>query len=303
MKVKKYLTLFLSLIFSLDLSAEASSFDSESIVKIENDSLSLKRSMSEILDIINRPVLEVWGGTIDDNRLFSSSDYRIWSTTQINPYDVAIKDLPDSVMIDCSDFCFPTDSRHITSRFGIRGARFHSGVDIGVKYGDTIRASFSGCVRLVRYDRHGYGRFVLIRHDNGLESLMGHMSKTLVQTGDSVYAGQPVGLGGSSGRSSGPHLHYELRFLGNAFNPTKLIAFESASLYVDDDKYMLTIADTYSHKPQLDDMAKAAYHKVRAGETLSHIARRYGTSVRRLCSLNHMKETSILQIGQRIRYR
>ena len=213
--------------------------------------------------------------------------------------------MPDSLYISCADYCYPTESQRITSRFGIRGSRFHYGIDVGVQYGDTIRAPFSGTVRTATYQRGGYGRYVVISHDNGLESVMAHFSRTLVKEGDQVAAGQPIGLGGSTGRSTGPHLHLEFRLFGNAFNPEKLIDFNSRNVYLSDveNHYFMTKADTYSHRPQLEEMKRAAYHRVRSGETLSHIARRYGTSIRRLCALNGIKETSIIRIGQRIRYR
>lgn len=265
------------------------------------DTAYIRRSINRILSYINRPAEDTWPETAD--AMTFDEYYKIWTSERINPYGVKIEALPDSVTIDCRDFCYPTASRHVTSRFGTRGTRFHYGIDLGIKYGDTIRASFSGRVRMVHYDRRGYGRYVVIRHDNGLETLSGHMSRTLVHENDSVTAGQPIGLGGNTGRSTGPHLHYEMRFLGNAFNPTKLIDFENATLIEGKEKYLLTVADTYSHKPQLDELARAAYHRVRSGDTLSGIARRYGTSVRRLCALNKIKETSIIRIGQSIRYR
>ena len=218
---------------------------------------------------------------------------------------ISLDSMPDSIYISCIDYCYPTESQRVTSRFGIRGSRFHYGIDIGVQYGDTIRAPFSGTVRTATYQRGGYGRYIVISHDNGLVSLMAHFSRTLVKEGDQIIAGQPVGLGGSTGRSTGPHLHLEFRLFGNAFNPEKLIDFNSRNIYLSDveNHYLMTKADTYSHRPQLEEMKRAAYHRVRSGETLSHIARRYGTTVSRLCALNRLKQTSILQIGQRIRYR
>ena len=218
---------------------------------------------------------------------------------------LSLDSMPDSLYISCADYCYPTESQRITSRFGIRGSRFHYGIDVGVQYGDTIRTPFSGTVRTATYQRGGYGRYIVITHDNGLESIMAHFSRTLVKEGDQVVAGQPVGLGGSTGRSTGPHLHLEFRLFGNAFNPEKLIDFNSRNVYLSDieNHYLMTKADTYSHRPQLEEMKRAAYHRVRSGETLSHIAKRYGTTVNRLCSLNRIKPTSILQIGQKIRYR
>ena len=218
---------------------------------------------------------------------------------------LSLDSMPDSLYISCAGYCYPTESQRITSRFGIRGSRFHYGIDVGVQYGDTIRTPFSGTVRVATYQRGGYGRYIVITHDNGLESIMAHFSRTLVNEGDQVVAGQPVGLGGSTGRSTGPHLHLEFRLFGNAFNPEKLIDFNSRNVYLSDieNHYLMTKADTYSHRPQLEEMKRAAYHRVRSGETLSHIAKRYGTTVNRLCSLNRIKPTSILQIGQKIRYR
>ena len=225
--------------------------------------------------------------------------------SNLNDIKLSLDSMPDSLYISCADYCYPTESQRITSRFGIRGSRFHYGIDIGVQYGDTIRAPFSGTVRTSTYQRGGYGRYVVISHDNGLESVMAHFSRTLVKEGDQVAAGQPIGLGGSTGRSTGPHLHLEFRLFGNAFNPEKLIDFNSRNVYLSDvdNHYLMTKADTYSHRPQLEEMKRAAYHRVRSGETLSHIAKRYGTTVRRLCALNRIKETSIIRIGQRIRYR
>ncbi|MBO5086392.1 MAG: peptidoglycan DD-metalloendopeptidase family protein [Paludibacteraceae bacterium] len=217
---------------------------------------------------------------------------------------ISLDSIPDSLYIACADYHPITTSQRITSRFGIRGARFHFGIDIGIPYGDTIRSPFSGTVRLATYQRGGYGRYVIISHDNGLESVMAHFSRTLVKEGQQIVAGQPVGLAGSTGRSTGSHLHLEFRLFGNQFNPEKLIDFNTFKINTQENGcYLMTIADTYSHRPQLEEMKRAAYHRVRSGETLSHIARRYGTSIRRLCALNGIKETSIIRIGQKIRYR
>lgn len=306
-----YITLLL--VFSASAYARSSnslSGDTDNSVashsSILNDSTGITTILSSILDYINSPISDVWSADGEDEIEDISFDeyYKIWTSDRINPYGVKLDSIPDSIRIDCKDFCYPTDSRRITSRFGLRGSRFHYGIDIGVHYGDTIRSTFSGRVRMVSYDRRGYGRYIVIRHDNGLETLSGHLSRTIVHEGDIVRAGQPIGLGGNTGRSTGPHLHYEVRFLGNAFCPTKLIDFETAQIKAEDTgSYLLTKTDTYSHKPQLDELSRAAYHRVRSGDTLSRIARRYGTSVRQLCRLNKIKETSIIRIGQRIRYR
>ena len=116
--------------------------------------------------------------------------------------------LPDETTIDLRGFCMPTPSRVITSNFGARWGRQHKGLDIKVYVGDTIRAAFSGKVRIVKYERRGYGKYVVIRHYNGLETYYGHMSDWLVNENDEVKAGDPIGLGGNTGRSTGSHLHF-----------------------------------------------------------------------------------------------
>ena len=98
--------------------------------------------------------------------------YEDWN----NVYAHKATELPDTFRIDLRNFCMPTDNRVVTSNFGRRWGRQHKGIDVKVYIGDTIRAAFSGKVRMVRYDRGGYGNYVVIRHGNGLETIYGHMS-------------------------------------------------------------------------------------------------------------------------------
>lgn len=265
-------------------------FDSKSLINL---GLSNSETQEDnILKLNNKkyPAFELYGTS--------------WSADSLNPYRIAIDSMPDSLHIDCKEFVYPTKSNRVTSRFGLRGAsRFHYGVDIGVRTGDTIYATFSGKVRIVDYERRGYGNYVVVRHNNGFETVMAHLSKVLTSENSYVEAGDPIGLGGNTGRSTGPHLHYEIRILGNAFDPTKLIDIEHKSLKSNDDEALISHSYTYSHNAKLKELKKAAYHRVRSGDTLSGIAYRYGTSVSRLCRLNGIKSTSIIRIGQSIRYR
>lgn len=134
--------------------------------------------------------------------------------------------LPANFKVDLRGFCMPTPSRTITSNYGPRWGRIHRGIDIKVYTGDTIYAAFDGKVRVVKYDPRGYGYYVLIRHPNGLETLYGHLSRQLVIDDEIVRAGQPIGLGGNTGRSTGSHLHFETRLLGEAINPAYMFDFE-----------------------------------------------------------------------------
>ena len=153
--------------------------------------------------------------------------------------------LPDSFLIDLRDFCMPTPSTLITSNFGARWGRQHKGLDIKVYVGDTIRAAFSGKVRIVRYEAKGYGKYVVIRHYNGLETIYGHMSKQLVDENQEVRAGDPIGLGGNTGRSTGSHLHFETRLCGVALNPALMFDFFNQDVV--GDSYMFRKA-TYNQE-------------------------------------------------------
>lgn len=143
------------------------------------------------------------------NSELSSDVYNSWVTNRAHPYSSS--EVPESYRIDLRGFCMPTPSRNITSRFGYRPTfkRVHKGLDIKVYTGDTIVSAFDGKVRVVCYDAGGYGNYVVIRHNNGLETIYGHLSKQLVKGDQMVKAGEPIGLGGNTGRSFGSHLHFE----------------------------------------------------------------------------------------------
>lgn len=238
-------------------------------------------------------------------------------------------ELPDSFRIDLRDFCMPTPSRVITSNFGARWGRQHKGLDIKVYIGDTIRAAFSGKVRIVRYEARGYGKYVVIRHDNGLETIYGHMSKQLVHENDEVRAGDPIGLGGNTGRSTGSHLHFETRLCGVALNPALMFDFRNQDVVADEYVYRKSTynreaaqatrlrganglkgynpADVNSPNYAADNQGSSAasttrYHKVHRGETLSAIARKHGTSVTALCKLNRISKKVRLRPGQILKY-
>ena len=151
----------------------------------------------------------------------ASELYNDWN----NNYAHRGGNLPDVYKIDLRGFHMPTPSRVITSNFGRRWGRRHLGMDIKVYIGDTIRAAFSGKVRVVKYDANGYGKYVVIRHNNGLETIYGHLSKQLVSINQTVRAGQPIALGGNTGRSTGSHLHFETRLAGVALNPALFFDF------------------------------------------------------------------------------
>lgn len=151
----------------------------------------------------------------------------IYSTWDHTSALIAPGVMPPNFKVDLRGFAMPTPSRKITSKFGPRWGRQHKGLDIKVYIGDTIYAAFDGKVRIVKYNAGGWGYYVVLRHPNGLETLYGHLSKQLVKEDEIVRAGQPIGLGGNSGASTGSHLHFETRLLGTAINPALMFDFEA----------------------------------------------------------------------------
>lgn len=224
--------------------------------------------------------------------------HNIWTDARVNPYGNLFDSLKDDVHIPMAGFRLPHPG-YVTSPFGWRRYRMHKGTDIKVQIGDSIRSAWNGQVRIVGWDPRGYGYFVVVRHDNGLETVYGHLSRPIVDEFEKVYAGDVVGLGGNTGRSTGSHLHFEIRYLGEAMDPAKFIDFNTGQLR-NQEEYVIAIK---AMKQARAEQAAMRYHKVRSGDTLSGIARRYGTTVRKLCQLNRIKETKILQIGQKIRVR
>ncbi len=218
-----------------------------------------------------------------------------------NNETVAYKDaiIPESYTFDLTGFCMPTEHTKITDIFGYRPRRRrgHYGLDIKVYVGDTIRAAFDGKVRVVKNQgRRGYGKYLVIRHDNGLETVYGHLSKQLVKEDQLVRAGEAIALGGNTGRSTGSHLHFETRFLGIPLNPALMFDFEKQDI----------VADTYTfHKDkgnsEKGSSSKGLFYKVKRGDTLSKIARKQGTTVSQLCKLNHLTRRTVLRPGQVLR--
>ena len=276
------------------------------------------RKMKSVDSMLLQRIIE------QEERMNPSADlYQDWN----NVYAHRETALPDTFRIDLRGFCMPTSSRIVTSNFGARWGRQHKGLDIKVYVGDTIRAAFSGKIRIVKYEPKGYGKYVVIRHHNGLETIYGHMSKHLVVENQEVKAGEPIGLGGNTGRSTGSHLHFETRLCGVALNPALMFDFHNQDVtgdfynfrrnrYAaesaqatrlrgagvtrtngdDDDSDMAVTSSRSSYTPT------ARYHKVKRGETLQSIARKCHTTVAALCKINRIGKTKRLMPGQILKY-
>ncbi len=225
-----------------------------------------------------------------------SAYHNIWTNARVNPYDKLFDQLKEDVHISMAGFRLPHPG-YVTSPYGMRKYRMHKGTDIKVQIGDSIRSAWDGQVRIVGWDPHGYGYYVVVRHTNGLETIYGHLSSPLVDEYQLVYAGEVLGLGGNTGRSTGSHLHWEIRYLGEAMNPANFVDFSTGQLK-NKEEYVIGIK---AMKQKKAEQAAMQYYKVKQGDTLSGIAKKYGTSVKRLCQLNNIKETTILQIGRKLR--
>lgn len=199
-------------------------------------------------------------------------------------------------------FTWPTPwTARPTSHFGPRRRRFHYGLDLAQPTGEPIYAAFDGVVRISKRNK-SYGHLVILHHANGLETYYAHMSKRLVSVGDQVKSGDVIGLCGNTGRSFGSHLHFEVRYMGNAINPEHVIDCATHDLV--SDRLELT-ANSFRKVAKGGrgggGAASGGWYRVRQGDTLEKIARRNGTTVRRLCQLNGIKQTKILHPGDRLK--
>ena len=247
-----------------------------------------------------------------------------WNSRSVNAY--AGLSVPDSKVIDVSEFAMPCPG-YVTSPYGYRPRfrREHKGIDLKLQIGDTVYAAFNGRVRLTNFERKGYGHYVILRHTNGLETVYGHLSKILVKPDQDVKVGEPIALGGNTGRSFGAHLHFETRYMGLPINPAAIFAFANQTVHTDTytfDKRTYKKARNFDPAANTEyarqyqathptrnvasasgSRSKSSSYTIRRGDTLSRIASRNGVTVRQLCKLNGLTTKSKLRPGKKIRLR
>lgn len=270
------------------------------------------------------------------NRMDDLPVYRNhWDTSSVFSYrSIELNDLPPVIelkMIDSiSQFCCPVQGK-VLSKYGPRRRRSHNGIDVPMKVGEPVLAAFDGKVRYSKYNTGGFGNLVIIRHPNGLETWHAHLSKLNVKVGDYVKTGQVIGYVGATGRAFGPHLHFEVRYCDQTFDPEFLFDFEKgmlkyqtfalersffnihsrASELLEEDDTDQDIANTLLAEADDSATIRAAqpkpaasgpvYHVVKKGDILGRIAPRYGTTIARICQLNGIDRNSTLRLGQRLR--
>lgn len=230
----------------------------------------------------------------------SDDIYPTWSNSVVH-YNSA---MPDSFRIDLRNYVMPTSNTKITDIFGYRPnrRRVHQGLDIKVQTGDTIYAAFDGKVRVTSYQRRGYGHYIVVRHNNGIETLYAHLSKKLVKVNQNVKAGDPIGLGGNTGRSSGSHLHFETILMGKSLDPALMFDFKNQSMTGEHYMYRKPGSKYIENGKVKIAGPEKKYHKVKSGDTIEKIARKYGVSQKRIFELNGLKSNSIIRPGQTLRY-
>jgi murein DD-endopeptidase MepM/ murein hydrolase activator NlpD len=283
--LKQYLTLFIFFLSTLGCLSQQTKF---SLIP-KKDTVNVYREMlndnsDDLME--NHPADDIYNN--------------MWTSDHVNPYKIPVDSLPDSIRIDCSNFFVPVHGL-ITSEFGPRRYRFHYGVDLRLKVGDSVRSAFSGKVRIIDYEARGYGHYIVIRHNNGLETVYGHLSAVLVSMNQNVKGGQLIALGGNTGHSTGPHLHFETRYIGNAINPTHIIDFATGR--VRDKSFLITKKQTFYYQHEAKATSQAKYYKVRKHDTLARIAARNGTTMKAICRLNGIKMKTRLKPGVRLRVR
>jgi murein DD-endopeptidase MepM/ murein hydrolase activator NlpD len=275
---------------------------------VSEDTTTLNEGGQEIVEM-SEEVL------IDSSWVKVAGYYSIWDTHRVNPYRVDGRSYRDSLKLHLTDPArqryakMPLVSTPITSGFAFRGYRWHFGMDLDLETGDSVKAVFDGVVRINAWDGGGYGNYILVRHYNGLETVYGHMSKALVPVGTFVKAGQLIGYGGSTGRSTGSHLHFEVRYQGNPINPVLMYDFPGYKLRKDNFTITSALFNYYSralgHRSSGSRSGapsrarQTVTHRVRSGDTLSEVAEKYGVRVSTLRKLNPGVKT--LQPGKKLR--
>jgi len=311
----KYITLFTT-IFSISIAFSQNAFSPIDTLVTEEGTILIYPNRTwayedeKDFDGIMNPDLHYVIST-DSNYLYKS----YWKndvTITCNSNNVkTMKDTLWMCVLDSlhNNYSIPIDGR-ITSKFGIRHGRNHNGTDLDLETGDTVYAAFDGKIRFAKMHKGGFGNLIIARHYNGLETYYAHLSKLLVAPNQFVKAGDPIGLGGNTGRSTGSHLHFEVRFYDQPIDPELIFDFKQKEIRDENllvHKAIFKNAKTYSSSSSRSSSTYTSgskkYYKVRSGDTLGAIASRNRTTVSKLCSLNGMRSTDILHIGQSIRVR
>ena len=251
--------------------------------------------------------------TLDDEGAASEDEILLegFDTAAIHLPKLDVNSIDNPITIHLRDeargekFTWPTPwSARPSSHFGPRWRRWHYGLDLALPTGEPIYAAFDGVVRISKLNR-SYGNLVIIHHANGLETYYAHMSKRNVVAGQHVKSGDIIGLCGNTGRSRGSHLHFEIRYMGNALNPEHVVDCSTHDLI--NDELSLTpssfrkVGNSKGRSSSSGKASGGGWYRVRSGDTLEKIARRNGTTINQLCKLNGISRNKVLHPGDRLR--
>ncbi len=275
--------------------------DKGSLILLIDSILSNEYIDPDLVVLLNKKINEEYGADwpVDTNPYPAHNLYKSWNTLLPHPYKNDICKSDSEVTYCLTDHYMGCGYVHpfegvVTSRFGWRDGKHHNGIDIDLIRGDTVVSAFRGVVRLAKWTG-GYGRTIVIRHHNGLETIYAHLYKFLVKPGDFVDPGQPIARGGNSGASRGSHLHFETRFKGKAINPEALIDFKKFQLQSDSIVLRKTRSGFVAFQPG------TLFHKIKGGDYLYKIANQYGVSVNDICKWNGIKRNTILIAGKELK--
>ena len=302
--------LFLSFFGSSQLIKDTVMMGEDSVVLFSDKSWKYL-DMIDFDGIVNPELHEIIQG--NSNYLWKEN----WDTQVPYTYDNDLSKIPDTLWLCSVDsihnkFCMPHPGM-VTSRFKYRGSKFHYGIDVDLVTGDTLSSAFDGVVRYAKFNTGGFGNLVIIRHYSGLETYYAHLDKLFVSPNQKVKAGEHIGLGGNTGHSTGDHLHFEIRFFGNALNPEEVIDFQTKKLKNENlfiHAGMFNYKKTTSGKSSSSSRTKTVsgdskvkFHKVRSGDSLFAMSLKYNTTLDKICKLNGIEPSKILKIGETIKIR
>jgi len=284
--LKLTLILPISLLF---FSSQLQAQDTTKVLKIPADSLTpieqQEDSFQSFLDTLYNSEVDTSGW---DNRMINNGSFD--PAKMIDTICFSLIDTLKRIHF------VPPFKNYVTCGFGPRRRIFHFGTDIKLQKGDSVLAAFDGIIRVTKFDRRGYGNAIVIRHSQGLETIYGHLSKVLVITNQRVRAGELIGFGGNTGHSTGAHLHFEVRYHGEPFDPSCFYDFANYKLKCD------SLIVSRANFEYLIELRKAKYCTIRKGDTLGRIAMRYHTSIVSICKLNGISKKTLLRVGRKIRY-
>lgn len=198
-----------------------------------------------------------------------------------------------------SGFLVPGNGGRLISRFGPRSGRMHYGTDLKMEKGDTVVAVNDGYLTRSGWGT-GFGNIIIIRHKNNIETYYAHLSRFLKKEGEWVRKGEAIALAGSTGRARGSHLHFEMHQDGRAFDPELVFDFQALQVRetAQDFESLVALHQTLKPRGYGNNLAVPEFYKVRSGDSLWVISRRYKMSIKDICRLNDISETAVLQVGQ-----